>query len=288
VVRAELPRTYNKLPGAAQMFARLAKTSRVSVPLMTISQDYTRFRLMCITAHPDDEAGGFGGTLLKYGEAGAETSIVCLTAGTAATHRAGAKTPDELATIRKREFADSCKVLKIHHSEVLDYPDGGLDKQPTLVVVADLVRRIRRFRPHVLLTFGGEGAVTGHPDHSMASTFATLAFHWAGRTNRLADQLDHGGIQPHRAQKLYYQTNSFTMPDRPAVCMSPASAIIDIREYKDRKVAAFRCHLSQAPLFPFFEETVRRRMDEERFLLAAYAVASETSRETDVFAGVIP
>jgi LmbE family N-acetylglucosaminyl deacetylase len=255
---------------------------------MTTLRDYSRFRLMCITAHPDDEAGGFGGTLLKYGEIGVVTSVICLTAGTAATHRGGAKTPEELATIRTKEFADSCKVLKVHQYEVLHYPDGGLDKQPMLVVVADLVERIRHFRPHVLLTFGGEGAVTGHSDHSMASTFATLAFHWAGRSNRFVDQLGDEGIQPHRAQKLYYQTNSFTMPDRPAVCMSPTSAIIDIREYKDRKVAAFRAQLSQAPLFPFFEETVRRRMDEERFLLAAYANPSESRVETDLFDGVTP
>ena len=41
-------------------------------------------RLLCITAHPDDEAGGFGGTLLQYAERGVETHVVCLTPGQAA------------------------------------------------------------------------------------------------------------------------------------------------------------------------------------------------------------
>src|SRR5215475_16013135 len=66
-------------------------------------------RLLCITAHPDDEAGGFGGTLLHYAQRGVETHVLCLTPGQAATHRGGAKSDDELAQIRRREFAASCK-----------------------------------------------------------------------------------------------------------------------------------------------------------------------------------
>ncbi|HVG91815.1 MAG TPA: PIG-L family deacetylase, partial [Alphaproteobacteria bacterium] len=41
-------------------------------------------RLLCFTAHPDDEAGGFGGTLLRYAERGVETHVICLTPGQAA------------------------------------------------------------------------------------------------------------------------------------------------------------------------------------------------------------
>ena len=33
-------------------------------------------RLLCITAHPDDEAGGFGGTLALYTERGVEISAI--------------------------------------------------------------------------------------------------------------------------------------------------------------------------------------------------------------------
>ena len=55
-------------------------------------------RLLCITAHPDDEAGAFGGILLLYGERGVETSVICLTAGTAAKNRGTARTDEELAT----------------------------------------------------------------------------------------------------------------------------------------------------------------------------------------------
>jgi LmbE family N-acetylglucosaminyl deacetylase len=36
-------------------------------------------RLLYFTAHPDDEAGSFGGTLLHYAERGIETHVICLT-----------------------------------------------------------------------------------------------------------------------------------------------------------------------------------------------------------------
>ena len=85
-------------------------------------------RLLCVTAHPDDEAGAFGGTLLLYHERGVETSVICLTAGTAARNRGAARTDEELAQLRRAEFAASCKLLNVSHSEVLDFPDSKLDR----------------------------------------------------------------------------------------------------------------------------------------------------------------
>src|SRR5215831_20016905 len=114
-------------------------------------------RLLCITAHPDDEAGGFGGTLLHYAQKGMETHVLCLTPGQAATHRGGAKSDDELAQMRRREFAASCKLLRITSGTVLDYPDGKLYQQNFYHTVADVTRQVRKIRPHVLITMGPDG-----------------------------------------------------------------------------------------------------------------------------------
>ena len=149
-------------------------------------------RLMVITAHPDDEAGGFGGVLRLYRERQVETCVVCLTPGQAASNRGGAKSDQELAAIRRKEFAAACEILKVNRGIVLDYPDGQLYRQDSYKVACDLSRHLREFRPQVLLTFGPEGGLTGHTDHSMVSVFATLAFHWAGRANRYPDQLQGG------------------------------------------------------------------------------------------------
>lgn len=243
------------------------------------------FRLLCVTAHPDDEAGGFGGSLLLYGLRGVETHILCLTPGQAASHRGSAQSDEELAAVRRREFAAACNILKVTHGKVLDYPDAGLDRLDFYSVVADLTQRIREIRPHVIITIGPEGAITAHPDHSMTSLFTTMAYHWAGRSNRFPQQLSNG-LTPHRAQKLYYGTALFTLPDRQPVSLAPVTTVINIGDLLETKIAAFKAHLSQAPLFAIFEKAVRQRGQNETFHLAATTTPRHAEPETDLLEGV--
>ena len=243
------------------------------------------FRLMCVTAHPDDEAGNFGGTLLKYHSAGVETAVICLTPGQAGSHRGTAKNDQELAELRKREFFSACQILKVTCPVVYDYPDGQLYLQNLNRVVYALTLEIRRFRPHIFSTFGADGGLTGHPDHGMAGIFASLAFQWAGRTNRYADQFS-AEIKPHRAQKLYFGTANFVIPGRQPIMLPPPTAAIDVRDHLEGKLAAFRAHGSQAPLFPLLEESVKRGGGQELFHLAASSKAGPIRQETDLFEGV--
>jgi LmbE family N-acetylglucosaminyl deacetylase len=243
-------------------------------------------RLLCLTAHPDDEAGGFGGTLLLYSSRKVETHLVCLTPGQAASHRGGAKSDDELSDMRRKELARSAEILKLTSWECLHYPDAALDRQDFYSVVGELVRRIRTIRPHVVITMGPEGAITAHPDHSMVSLFTTMAYHWAGRSNRYTDQLDRG-LQPHRAQKLYYATALFTLKERQPVSLAPVTAVLEIgKDFVEQKISAFKAHTSQSPLFSIFEGTVRQRGTQEFFHLAASTTPRYAERETDLFAGV--
>lgn len=245
------------------------------------------FRLLCVTAHPDDEAGNFGGTLLTYHERGVETSVICLTPGQAASNRGDAKSDQELAEIRKREFAASCEILRVSQPVILDYPDGQLYRQELNRVVYELALHVRRFRPHVMLTFGAEGGLTGHPDHSMAGIFAALAFHWAGRANRYSDQL-HDGLTAHQAQKLYHATADFSLPNRPPTALAPHTAVVEIGDYLETKIAAFKAHKTQAPLWPLFEQSVRKRGAQELFLLSASLRTGAAKQEKDLFEGLLP
>jgi LmbE family N-acetylglucosaminyl deacetylase len=242
-------------------------------------------KLLCVTAHPDDEAGSFGGTLRTYAERGVETYVICLTPGQAATHRGGARSDDELAEMRRQEFAASCKVLRVTRGEVLNYRDGALATVDFYSAVADLSKRIREISPQVVITFGPEGGLTGHPDHAMAGMIATLAFQWAGRGDRFPEQLQDGKVA-FRPQKLYYATANFTIPDRQPVSLAPISAVIDIAEFVETKIAAFKQHTSQAPLFNLFEGLVKPRGTNEYFHLAASSTPRTAEPETDLFTGV--
>jgi LmbE family N-acetylglucosaminyl deacetylase len=242
-------------------------------------------RMLCVTAHPDDEAAAFGGSIRLYHERGVETSILCLTPGQAATHRGHAKDDHELAAIRREEFAASCKILGVDRGIVLNYADGQLYRVELYRVVEEITRYIRELRPHIMLTFGPDGAVTGHTDHSMVSVFATLAYEWAARPNRFPDQLANG-VQVHAAQKLYYATADFVLPDRPPVSPSPATAVIQIGNHLETKIAAFEIHKTQAPVFPLVREHILARAREERFHLAAASRPMTMKMETDLFENV--
>jgi LmbE family N-acetylglucosaminyl deacetylase len=243
-------------------------------------------RILCVTAHPDDEAAAFGGTLRLYHDRGCEIFVVCLTPGQAATYRGATKSDHELAAIRRKEFAASCEILGVDRGIVLDYVDGQLHRADLYQVVSDVVLHMRELRPHIVLTFGPDGAVTGHPDHSMASVFATLAFEWAGQSKRYPEQLGEG-LQIHRAQKLYYATFDFALPDRPLTSPAPATAVIQIGDYVKAKVAAFEAHTSQAPVFPMVRDTILARAKVELFHLAATSKPSTGAAETDLLENVI-
>jgi LmbE family N-acetylglucosaminyl deacetylase len=242
--------------------------------------------MLAVTAHPDDEAAVFGGTLALYSDRGVETSVICLTAGQAASNRGNTKNDHELAAIRREEFAASCAILKVSRSTVLDYPDGQLHRVEMHRVVSDLVLHLREFQPQVVLAMGPEGAITGHTDHSLTSVFATLAYHWSGRNNRFPGQLTNGS-QPYRPQKLYYSTATEALPNRQPISFAPSTASIDIRHYIDAKLAAFHAHKTQFPVFPIFDTHVEKLGGVELFHLAASTRSGPVDMETDLFAGVV-
>ena len=246
-------------------------------------------RLMCLTAHPDDECGAFGGALMLAHQRGAETSVVCLTEGRAASHRGDARTGDELAQLRRQEFAAALRVLGVAHGEVLSYPDGQLVQQDFPSVTAVLVDRIRRFRPHLVLTFGGDGNVNLHPDHTMVSCFATAAFHWAGRSNFAPEQLT-AGLVPYRPQKLYYGAAPFlayaNAEEARRIALMPASLVLEVGDLKAKKLEAFMQHTTQAELLAKVKAVFEETGGEEKYLLAAARGMRSSPLETDMFEGI--
>jgi LmbE family N-acetylglucosaminyl deacetylase len=55
-------------------------------------------------------------------------------------------------------------VLGVRQVSFLDYVDGDLDQADPQEAIGRIVAHVRRVRPHVVVTFGPDGAY-GHPDH---------------------------------------------------------------------------------------------------------------------------
>ncbi len=228
-------------------------------------------RLMCLTAHPDDEAGAFGAALLKAAEHGVETFVLCLTEGAAGSYREPGQSDEELAALRRKEFAQAAAALHVSSTELMQYPDGGLWKEPFPELVEIFVRGLRRVKPHVVLTFGGEGGVNLHPDHTVVSLAGTAAFHWAGRPGFFAEQ----ALAPWAPQKLYYTSTSFIAVKDEEVqrigTRVPPSLTYQLTpdEYEQKWNVAFAKHTSQRGVLERVRTQFDAEMHQEQYLLVA-------------------
>ncbi|MGD0648564.1 MAG: PIG-L family deacetylase [Acidobacteriaceae bacterium] len=240
-------------------------------------------RLLCITAHPDDECFAFGGALAQAAQRGIETSLICLTDGSAGSYHGAAKTTSELGQLRRAELAASCKLLGIRQHEVLDYQDGQLEFASFSNLAGDLVQRIRLLRPHVILTFGGDGALNTHADHTVTSSVATAAFHWAGSPKRFPTL---GEL--HTPQRLFYLTTDFFVEGRLRHIPAPWTVTLDVASVLPLRLEAMRAHATQAPLMERAGPLIfARHGNTEHYALAAAPLPQPATQSTDLFEGVV-
>ena len=154
-------------------------------------------KLMGVLAHPDDESLGIGGTLAKYAGEGVETYLVTATRGERGRFGENGEKPphDVVGRVREAELREAARVLGVREVNFLDYHDGDLDQVNVTEAVARIADHLRRVKPHVVITFGPEGAY-GHPDHIAISQLATAAV--------VAAAAQNASGQTHRVSKLYY------------------------------------------------------------------------------------
>jgi N-acetyl-1-D-myo-inositol-2-amino-2-deoxy-alpha-D-glucopyranoside deacetylase len=283
-----------------------------------------QLRLLAVHAHADDETITMGATMALYAQRGARVGNVCCTDGQLATivdpelAAQEAEVRPRLGELRRQELRDACDILGVADLYFLGYGDSGMagastNQDPGAFWKADLdevtgrlVTLFREFRPHVVVTYDGNGAY-GHPDHIQAHRGTLLAFEAA----HLGKMYPDAG-EPWRVSKLYY--TAFPRSEaRKAVELAQMAGMpspfgdapIDELEFvadddvvttgvsagdtMSLKLAALRAHRSQiGPDFPYLavpEELVRQYFDVEHFSLAVSRVPT-TIPETDLFAGV--
>src|SRR3989337_253656 len=101
-------------------------------------------KVVCIFAHPDDEAFGPSGTIAKYAD-GREAYIICVTDGN--DHNNGTK---NLSQIRKNELRNSAKILGVKKVYFLSYSDGHLCNNIYHEVARKIEKIIKRLKPDTL------------------------------------------------------------------------------------------------------------------------------------------
>jgi LmbE family N-acetylglucosaminyl deacetylase len=239
--------------------------------------------IACILAHPDDETFTVGGIVAKYASAGHPISLWCATNGDAGKS-AGVpvSSREELAALRRNEMLMACRILGVGTVEMPAYTDGALHNTDATELTRDIVSFIRRNRPAVVLTFGPEGAPTGHHDHAAISRVATAAFFLAALKTVFADL----SAPPHAAQRLFYHAWEYPMPDpRLSIESVRPTCAIDVRQFKAVKEAAFKAHATQQGSAQAFYSSALK--DTEHLALAS-GVPQPRTMITDLFEGLLP
>ncbi len=240
-------------------------------------------RLTALFAHPDDETYAIGGTLARYSSDGVRCSLYCATDGDAGRSSGiPVSSREELGTLRREELRSACVVLGIETLICGGHPDGAVAATDPDAVIEEMVRLIRVERPHVVLTFGPEGAPTAHRDHRALSRLATAAFLLAGTATAFPAQVADG-LAPHRPSRLCYVTWPTPPPDAELRTQGqPRDIRVSIRQWRERKIAAFDAHRSQHQHRASFEQLALT--DGEDYFVAAGAPAPVGA--TDLFAGL--
>ena len=243
-------------------------------------------RILLIFAHPDDESFIAAGLARRNADRGATVSLVTATRGDAG--RVG-EPPlcrrEDLAAQRERELRDAAGVLGISEVHLLDYRDKHLAEAPAAEIRGALAQRVRRFRPHVVVTFDPNG-MNGHADHVAIARFALDAVAAAADP-----RLSITGTQHHRVQRLLW--NSPVLPwevTRPGDLRREPGVdfVVDVAPQRAARAAALRAHRTQnVPINRCFfsKRDVDRILSLELFR-QAWGPELRRVPEDDVLAGI--
>jgi LmbE family N-acetylglucosaminyl deacetylase len=238
--------------------------------------------LAAVFAHPDDETFATGGTLAKYAEQGVRCSVYSATDGDAGRSSGiPVSSREELGRIRRAELIQACALLGVTAVDHGGHPDGALAAADADVVIGQIVAFIRRERPEVVLTFGPEGAPTGHRDHRAINRFATSAVLLAG-TAAFPEQID-AGLHPHRSDRLCLVTWPAPTPEEaPRQPGQPIEIRVPVDAWHSRKLSAFFAHRTQAEHEPYFR---REAMPPTEDYFVAIGTPAPTGA-TDLWEGI--
>jgi mycothiol S-conjugate amidase len=285
----------------------------------------SELRLMAVHAHPDDESSKGAATMARYVDEGVRVLVVTLTGGERGDILNKAMDVPEvhgrMTEVRREEMAKAAAILGVEH-HWLGYVDSGLpegDPPPPLPEgcfalvpleqpVADLVRVVREFKPHVMTTYDENGGYP-HPDHIRCHEVSVAAYEAAADFRRFPD-----AGEPWSTAKLYYNHGflrqrmqvlqdefakhgqegpfaSWLEKWDPEIDLSAkrVTTRIECAKYFPQRDEALLAHATQIDPKSFFFTTPmdwqQRLWPTEEFELARSRVPVELP-ETDLFAGI--
>ena len=188
-------------------------------------------RALVMVAHPDDAEFMCAGTVARLCAEGWEVYYCLATSGDKGTKDAD-MTPERLAGIREEEQRAACRILGVRDVIFLRYPDGFL--QDTHEFRGEIVRLLRKLKPHTVITWDGFRRGFNHRDHRTVGIVTYDAVFPASRDPLYySEQIEEEGLEWHRVGELLLAGSED--PDY----------FVDISDHFDTKIEALLAHTSQ-------------------------------------------
>ncbi len=279
-------------------------------------------RLLTVHAHPDDESSKGAPTCAKVVAEGHQAYLVCCTGGEAGDVLNPAVDADaigDMAQVRRDELARAVKAIGFTDYVYLGYHDSGMPDSPenaredNFANAADdeaagrLVTIIRRWKPHVIVTYADDQQGYQHPDHLKVHDVSVLAYERAGDP----DWYPWAG-EPWQPQKLYYSVwsrarleahhqafgdNGLESPyderwfERPSLDHRVTTKVPIEGYYRVRRAALLAHETQVDPNAPFWfglpDQIAESTYPYEDYILARSEIPVEVP-ESDLFAGIEP
>ena len=177
-------------------------------------------------AHPDDENGALL-TWLSRGQ-GVRTALYSTTRGEGGANLIGPELFDALGIVRTEEHLAAIRYygIDLFFSSAVDFGyskrlDETLEKWDYQMLLEDMVRLIRYYRPDIVISRFQGNRRDGHGHHQASGVVTLEAFRIAGDANRFPEHLAEG-LQPWQPKKLYitrsrWRRSNAETPDTPVL-----------------------------------------------------------------------
>lgn len=192
-------------------------------------------KLVCIFAHPDDEAFGPGGSILHFAQS-CDVHLICVTDG-GAGQSSDPQLATNLASVRKREMQESCQILGVKSVTFLDFVDGDLNNNNYHKVATKIKAILDTFSPDTLLTFNTDG-VSGHLDHVAVAMITSFLFEKLSYVTQLLYFCE-------KSESKQTIKDDYFVYFPPGYKSDEVDLVLDVSRYHESHVKAMRKHVSQ-------------------------------------------
>ena len=181
--------------------------------------------ILVISAHPDDEVIGMGGTLYKLSKQKHNIHLCVVTDGTG-NNKPNTKEYEKISKMRRLATIKSSNFLGIKSVDFLGFQDGYLDSIPQIEINMSIEKLIQKYNPQVVYTTPKHDL---HADHFKVHECTVVA------------------TRPHSNSVL--QVLNYEFPTVQKSVFLP-NVYVDISKEFTKKISAFKFHKTEQQKFP--------------------------------------